>query len=485
MKNYKTLINHIDIEIKNANFEKSAVSFTNLYRELICKNKEFRLLNREIYLEAAILARRLSLFKEGLALLKFYVYPRTKLKIIATAAEKVEYASLLSRLGLYNEAHRLLSGMTSKDYSKVHLLKGFSYITQWDHEKAIQELTIVTRQLNIEEYDKLIAKVNILFSLCFQKKWIQAKTLGDQLLKISSNKKSNILQSNILEAMSDIACNEKNFAEAKHFIQMSEDLINDKKGLDFLLIQKQKLVIDISENGLSQNNIDRLESLKKKFIQLSRFEVVRDLDLILARYKGDLQLALKIFATTPYKDFKSKIIDYFPKIKSIDTFDLLIHKKPTHIKKDLILDIQNWQLRMSPVIFKLLLSLFKHGYSLPKLEDIFNFLYPSQNYDYEMASDRVYQQIKRLRQFLRTARIPLIIKVKHNRYFLTSKAHSTVYLRIKLHHDYLEEKELKFKKYLIKESLREEQVMNLSTKQICEITKIHPRKVRRIKALKK
>lgn len=473
------------MEIKNADFEKSIAIFSKLYADLITKNKVFRLQNRQLYLEVAILARRLSLFKEGLALLKFYVYPKTKLKITVSAAEKVEYASLLSRLGLYNESHRLLLGVTAKDYSKIHLLKGFSYITQWDHERAIEELTLFTQQTEVDEYDKVVANVNKLLSLCFLQKWDQAEALGNELLKIPDQKKSLILQSNILEAMSDIASYSHRFEDAKQFIQMSEDLITDKKGLDFLLIQKQKLIIDFREKGLNKDLITRLNFLRTKFSHLSRFEVVRELDLIFALYKEDIQLALKIFATTPYEGFKKHIIDYFPEIKNIDTFNLLIHEKVNSFKEALILDIEKWQIEMSPILFRIFLFLFKNGYSFPKVEDIFNSLYPSQNYDYETASDRVHQQIKRLRSFFRSARVPLMIKTKNDRYFLTSKAHSSVYLKIKLNYHYLSDKELKFKRYLIKESLNEAEVINLSTKQLSDSTKIHPRKIRRIKALRK
>lgn len=445
MESIKNSLIQVDKNIKSGEFVLAKGIFLELLNQIRPLSFYERVKERSLLLELAIFARRLSLFKEGISLLRPFVYPKGKKHTITLASEKVEYAALLFRLGLFAEGDQLIANIQTNEYSKVNLIRGFSHISRWNYEAAIQNLYSFSEQDNTSEYDKIVAKVNILFGYAFLENISSGESFSHDLLVKTSESHSSLLYANTLEAASEIQQLKKNFDLAMKYIKEAKQHMKDSGSVDYFLIEKQELILNCRSQGFTKHNTYKFEEFKIKAKQRKRFETIRELDFLKSTLTHDLELAQFVYAGTPYQGFKNKILKYFPELLNIQTHELDNDKKgykksyPKLNSKQRI-ELSKVQMRMSCLPFKLLVSMLDDYYLPKKIEDLFNCLYSEESFNYESAKDRVYQIIKRLRKEIRAFRLPLKVLMKDDTYCVILTARKPIALVKKIHKDYSESK---------------------------------------------
>lgn len=371
---------------------------------------------REYRVEFAALARRLSRSEWGVALLRASVRPPARSNIKATDAEKSEYAACLIRLGALDEALTLLSEVSVANVPRSLLFIAFAHIARWNFTKSGEALTALLSREDIDEYDRLIAQVNLLVGLAFLGQAGAALKLAEQITAVTGPRKLGLLHSNALELAAQAAMSAELFDEARMFLREASRSIAGET-IDAFFIQKsQAVLLYLSERTTRAR--EHLERVALTARTRSFWEQWRDCDYQLALH--DDQVAARVYYGTPFENYRARLLEQRGSRTMPNAYTLSFSEYPTKFIEfsSLFRGVSARRFKAGQLQQRLLTTLVSDYYRPRRTLELFAALYPGDYYHPVSSPQRVHQAVKRLRATLREQSIPISVKEFHGQYCL-------------------------------------------------------------------
>lgn len=356
--------------------------------------------------EVASLCRRLSIAEEGLRILRPFVRPSDRQSIIATPAERAEYASCLIRLGIITEAHHLLDQVSSKDYPKALIIRAFGFIAHFRHTESAEALKKYLSASPTNNYEALIAKVNLAQSLLFLGEVKETKNLLLSLREETLRTNNAYLYSNALEfsAMDEIL--NGNFSKAKQYIKKAKEQLSGSDVIDTLLLNIVECEAQIASGEISEGQ-NVLKDLRSESIKKKHWESIRRCDFLSAKFFRHVLDAKQVYWGTPYESYRRRFLQDCPWFTPDEHFDLNLGpelpSRILHLTNGVVLTQKKEfrVLKSKSATMNLLRALAADFYRPRSLIDLFQDLFPGEYYFKKHSSDRVHQLIRRLRNQLK------------------------------------------------------------------------------------
>jgi hypothetical protein len=227
-------------------------------------------LERKYRVQAASLARRLSLPELGVKLLAPYVRPKARAPVEAKEPEIIEYAASLIRMRVLSESEGLLSSIDAERFPSANLFRAFIAISQWDFLKAEPLLKSYSMNPEVSPYESLIAKTNIAMGLVFEERIEEADLLLNAIIEESKASKSQLLLASALRFKTENEINRENLDGAIKSIEEAQRSLTDKGVIDTLLIDRQRAELQIKLTGPSKSNLTEMNIIRGRAMKLGR-----------------------------------------------------------------------------------------------------------------------------------------------------------------------------------------------------------------------
>lgn len=351
----------------------------------------------------------------GLRLLFPRLRAESNLKVTSALDAFTEYAGCLLEVGALSEAKQVLrdlKGRTprSKFYSALLLFK------EWDYEKAIPLLEEYLKEIPAD-YHRLVVRVNLASSYVNIRDWTQAKPFLKELQDELANKGHWLLLGNCYEIESQIHFEEREHARALECLAISEKHLGQSRNMGWLYCKKWQLLNRLYQakaDGAPLDGLDgELKRLKRDALAMGSWETLRELDLHWAVCTSDRALLSHVYFGSPSPAYREKIAELVtrecPALEIPEIYTWLgdaLSGAPARVHdfkgiltefKSQPKDRKNGQSFLLKRLFYVLCSDF---YAPFRIGQLFSILFNGEFYDLETSPDRVFQLIKRLREWL-------------------------------------------------------------------------------------
>lgn len=262
---------------------------------------------RENALRVANLARRANLPLLAIRLLYPIVRPSSKVPVVPTDKEKAEYAGNLLRIGAAIEANRILKGINTSKAPEALLFGAFACFSQWDYASAIPLLSGYIVSPLLDDYQKLVGKVNLSAALVFEREHDRAGTLLEEILKQTGDGHFPLLYGNALELSAQNMLLQGKLDEAESYLTRSERELARSGGLDAFFVRKWKSIIRMLRKPARAKDAN-LDSTREEARSRSHWETIRDCDFFEAVHNEDKELLTHLYFGTPFASFRTRVL---------------------------------------------------------------------------------------------------------------------------------------------------------------------------------
>ncbi len=351
----------------------------------------------------AQLCRRAGLFRLSLEFMYEVVY-QTKL---ATQEDLFEYSSVLRRVGLVNEALRLLDRRMPPS-AKTALQKAFCHIQRWDHGAAAGHL-LFTLETHPTENESRTARVNLAASLVVLGEYDAASKWLAQL-EPECRQHSFHHYLNCREIRAHIQILRGDLSGAKATLNDSIVAIGTSEGPAKLLLRKWQHIIAVAQ-GPREEARRALADFKQQVRAAGHWESLRSIDWELARVTNDVELATKVYFGTPFPAFRQQVLGSVFGANMPDhvlrTDARWAGKKPKLING---LTGQNMPSKFASLPYRTALLMLSDNYQPWTTYRIFDGLFAEENFDPSASPQRVEQICSRIQKEISKHRIPLELR---------------------------------------------------------------------------
>ena len=370
----------------------------------------------------AKLFRRAGLVNHGIRLLHPIIRGDKQLIEAPTPSEICEYSALISRIGSIKESLELLKDVNPVTNPEALLYSGFSHVLNWNYIEARkyfeQYLT-----LEIDNYSRLIAKVNL--SACYvgSGDQVSAKVSIDETLQLAREAKSTRLQGNCLELRGQMNVLSFNFPEAKKDLKLAEEIFTSSQSYDALLTGKWQSIIAAFE----MKSVEPILSFRTSAEKQKHWESVRESDLFCLMISFDQRMFDQLIFGTPSNAYQKRACELIRHEAS----EKLIWGDPAAGCIDLA-DCESESsagLSAGKKLPQMLLALLKDLYAPRSVAALFSEVYSDEFFDIDSSPYRIRQIIKRLRHWLEENSYNVEIKYEPGGYRLLAKEGFSLLLR--------------------------------------------------------
>jgi hypothetical protein len=371
------------------------------------------------------LLRRAGASVEAIKVLQPLVYPKARSARMATSEERLEYASCLVRLGILNEAERILQTIDAAKLPLVLIRLGFLFISRWDYERANEYFREYLAHPKRQSYDVLVAKVNLLQGLVNLRNTGEAEILAQELEAVLDLSQNRLLLAAVYEFVSELRRLEMDLDGALRFVRQGRNLLVDDTSIDEFLLRKQEGIIKAYRN----KTVVGLRRLRAEAVERKYFEGVRDLDLHAAVVRKDAHLLGEVFWKTQSTAYKEKV-----RLLAAEN-DIPLQTSFYKFKKNqgLLFSLTTGlfrpdesQIKKDKALAKLLTALLVEGYRPLRIFDLFAAVYGNEIFFPTSSADKMHQLFKRLRQFFDEAKLPLSLECRRGLYTLAVHGNFTL-----------------------------------------------------------
>ncbi len=412
---WKTIYSTFDLKVRQGKFkevthELKKLSFINLPRS-----------EANLY---ADLSRRCGLFFLGLKILTPYVRSQF-IDIKPTESELITYSALLIKIGSFDEAISRLQKIPANNVFALQFL-AFAYQSQWNFKKAIPLFEEIELSKELSSYQQCVIKVNLASAYLEVNYLKKAKIKLNELINLTRLNKWDLLQLNVLELVTQLYIEQKNYEVAESYIYQTEVLLHmlklgNENNRYFLLINKNFALLKLksSDIDLKNNGLKLMTQIRNNAESGNYWELVRECDFHIARFTKDLNLANHLYYGSASSHFIKKITDYFPKSTLLKKYCLEFNAE-ANVENNLLNLVDGyWNLKsdsldLNSVPLLLLIILVNDFYRPQSLGAIFSSLYPGEFFNPQTSPKRVFQALHRLRGILKEKKIPLYFDCKNN-----------------------------------------------------------------------
>lgn len=374
----------------------------------------------------ASLAWRADLPALGVRALNAIVRPDRKNPVVASVAEKAEYAQCLIRLGAVEEAAKLLEGLPAESCPQVLLYLASARISQWEYAEAIPLLSRYTRAAGLTKYQRLVGMTNLAAALVYERQHDRATPLLHNLVYETSVKRFSLLFGVSLELSAQNFALQRKFAEMERCLDKARESLEKAEIVEDFFVRKWKAMGAMLREGHSVRSRNELEAVREEARKRRHWETLRQCDQIEAMVKRDEELLRRVYFGTPYRAFRERLLaDFESKVAIPPEYVWAIHPSGEGKPHDLLRGKpvgRREGLKPGQLFHRLLSALCLDFYRPIRLAALHFRLYPGEIYNPVTSPFRVYEAVKRLRQWMETCSLPLAIEEEEGTYQLVATA---------------------------------------------------------------
>jgi tetratricopeptide (TPR) repeat protein len=373
--------------------------------------------------EVAGLCRRLSRSQTGIALLNPLVRPSEKKPVEATEEERIEYAACLIRLGGLNEAFRLLESVSPERHASSLLFRGFAHIARWDFLRAAEFLLAFLAHPHHSAYDALVARVNLGLGYVFLEDRKRAAPILREAVESAEAGGYRLLHSNALELLAQAHILREDYAKARQALNEAESLLDSSSTIDAFFIQKDKAVLALLESPDRAASLRALDKIRREAETRGFWEQARDCSYYLAIANPRPAHIHKLYFGTPFAAYRAQLLKKLGLSEAHlpETYRWRLGRSRArdwiHVQTGENSFTSN-HLKDGQVPQRLLAALAHDFFRPRRLLELFDLAFPNEHYSPTSSPDKIHQGIKRLREFLAEAKVPLLIQETKGLYHL-------------------------------------------------------------------
>ncbi|MEO0335980.1 MAG: hypothetical protein AAF202_06290, partial [Pseudomonadota bacterium] len=315
--------------------------------------------------------------------------------------ELAEYSMALNRVGVVDEASKLLESLESSDYDKLWLYKAFVNMTQWNYTKAATCLRRHLKMQDKDSYAAVIAKVNLAAAYVFLEKAAEAEQLLAEIIEFTKKHEMKVLFGNAHELLGQVYIQKSETTKASKALEVAFDSLKDSHGLGSFFVNKWRMILEAKSKNTIDESLQTLRNLEAEARKISHWETIRDCDYIGAQLSGGNTLVEKLYYGTPFKEYRSRLKRHFqinPTWRHSFTLsdENSAVGKTLHVGEGKVLGGE-FELKPGGVLHELLFVMTRDFYKPMPLGLIFSRLYPGEYFDPVTSFDRAFNSIQRLR----------------------------------------------------------------------------------------
>ncbi len=386
------------------------------------KRKEIKL---EFLAAVAALAVRANLPKLALSLLRPIVAPSKKFIRPPTHQELAEYAMALARLGADSEARELLDKIDTTAVPIALSYKGILAMKRWDYAEAVPFLQeYLSREP--DRYFQINAISNLIQCLSYLKRFTEIDPLLTELRTYAEQNRMFGLQANVHRYLGIAEFYSNRYPQAEAHFNRSLGLLSVTNSLEQFFTRKW---LAITHAFLSKGSVaacQELAQVENEAITRRHWETVRDLEYHRAILFNDRKRALSLYFGTPHKSFRDRLLLSFPDLPVEVPF--LWHLGPTAPGPRRLVELDHQRpttkgdfLKVGQAMHRLYIALCSDFYKPFSVVTLFDKVFPGELYTGESCRYRIFQGVKRLRQWLLVNKIPLEIKSTNGEYTFSTR----------------------------------------------------------------
>lgn len=428
MANYEKLIKECDNELRAGQTQKVVQRLTKLNASRV---------QREWRLPLAMLCRRAGLHSRGLALLAPVANP-DRSQIEPTPAEVAEYGVLLLRTGALNEALPTLESVDLASAPEALLYRAFLLFERFEFAEAIPLLEKYLAE-PLDDYARLVGRVNLAFAYACDKRGADAKPLLDAMIMDHGRGENARIIGNCHSVRAQVSLLERRFQETRQDLEMASKLMSDAPAQDRVFLLKMRAFLE----GMESGSTEPIDEFRMIAANADDFAGLREADLFSLRVRFDIVKYKHLIFGTPFESFRRQVFNefghkleqqtYILGPKSSPRFDLLTGKIDG---RDLLAPG-----RKCHQLFEVLLRDF---YYPLRIGGLFSEMFPDEHFDVHSSPVRVRQLIRRARRWLESERIP--VEICESRGFYSLRIVGDFSFRVPMHRKPVDFMHLHFEK---------------------------------------
>ncbi len=361
--------------------------------------------------DMASLARRLGEIKLAVRILQPNVYGVGRPEY----EDLIEYASLIRRLGLTNQAMKLLD--RAPEIPKTHLNRALCHIYYWNYQQAEEELGSFLKFKNLGAQEELVGRFNMIGCLVenqhYEKAYRQINALEDACKNHNSH-----LMINLHETKGQIYFKTGELDKAINLFESLKKQTGEKAAQSLFFIQKWLLLSQLKK-GLISKDSQEIKSFFKNSRANNQWELIRDFTWQLAQITNDSELMNHVFFGTPYFYFREHMFREWGR----ESFPLVYGWRDGRSQKLENTTLDFYKLSHVPIAYgksvhrlmMLIAADFYHPWSAVR---IFDNLFPDELFDPNTSLKKVYRLIEQLGQVIKKSQLHLTLETTSSGYRL-------------------------------------------------------------------
>jgi hypothetical protein len=356
----------------------------------------------------------------ALRVLNPIVRPSARKQGNPTGEEKAEYAASLTRAGAVSEALTILETIDPTAVPTALLYESFALVTQWRYTETIPLLERYLASKGLSDYQRLVGQVNLAAAMVAERRHEDARPMLDALAEETRRLGLSLLHGNSLELSAQNAILAKRWRDAEAFLGRAEAALAKSGGLDELFVRKWRAVLSLLRDG-GAIAVAALEYVRGEALARRHWETTRECDLFLAIGCRDEKLALALYFGTPYPAYRARIqVELGGRLQLPETYEWDLadprwgqpsvqHRKTTQIDLLVRAGDKGNGFKAGQLLHRLLLFLSRDFYRPARVASIHAEVYPDEYFNPVSSPTRVHQIVKRLKQSLERAAVPIAI----------------------------------------------------------------------------
>lgn len=367
--------------------------------------------------EFANLLRRAGLIDRGIRLLNPIV--RSEMEFISpTSEEKIEYAVLLTRLGAFAEAREILNGLDQSSYPEILLYLTFTLTPEWRYQETIEPLQSYLSLSNDQFYLRLVAKVNLIAALIFSGQDRDLDRLLSEAISEAESQQSWFLLGSLYELSAQWEISRSRLDTAERALDMALAHLKKSGTVESLYVHKWRIVLNLMRDPLSDACYQEMTRLRKDSLKAKEWEILRDCDFHDLRFRRNSDLFVHLVAGSPMTAYRERLFTEFSHFKIPDSlYSWQLSGERASPSRQIYLDTGSYGngksfIEAGQLPHRLLRLLARDFYRPQRLASLAAEIFPGEVYHPHSTPLKLHQVVKRLRETIRSQKIPLRISVE-------------------------------------------------------------------------
>lgn len=236
----------------------------------------------------------------------------------------------------------------------------------------------------------------------------------------------DLLYGNCLELSSQSAMFQRDFSRAAEFLEKGLCVFGEKKNIYEFFVRKDQAFLRLLNEGPNAAALDELAGIRREAETLGHWESIRDCDFYRAVAEQDDRLLNHVWYGTPFASYREKMVEMYGSPVQISRSHVWRsdeqEERPNRVFDMRLAKEGNVaELKPGQLVHRLFAILNSDYYRPFRMGEIYSKLFPNDYFCPFSSPDRIYQLVKRLRQWLAKSGIPIQVVEKDGDYALASE----------------------------------------------------------------